>query len=51
MVMSATSQLNGQELMALNGGPQFKFTETIFFFVNRKTQEEVDELWERRVWL
>ena len=33
--------------MALNGGPQFKFTEAISFFVNCETQEEVDELWEK----
>jgi len=33
--------------MALNGGPQFKFTEAISFFVSCKTQREVDELWEK----
>lgn len=47
MVMSATFQLDGQEFMALNGGPQYKFTEAISFFVNCETQEEVDELWEK----
>jgi predicted 3-demethylubiquinone-9 3-methyltransferase (glyoxalase superfamily) len=46
-VMSATFQLNGQDFMALNGGPQFKFTEAISLFVNCETQEEVDELWEK----
>ena len=46
-VMSATFQLDGQEFFALNGGPQFKFTEAISFFVNCETQEEVDELWEK----
>src|SRR5437899_2976748 len=46
-VMSATFQLDGQGFMALNGGPQFKFTEAISFFVNCKTQREVDELWEK----
>ena len=46
-VMSATFQLEGQAFFALNGGPQFKFTPAISFFVNCKTQEEVDELWER----
>jgi predicted 3-demethylubiquinone-9 3-methyltransferase (glyoxalase superfamily) len=46
-VMSATFQLEGQEFMALNGGPQFKFTEAISFFVNCETQEEVDELWKK----
>jgi predicted 3-demethylubiquinone-9 3-methyltransferase (glyoxalase superfamily) len=46
-VMSATFQLDGQEFYALNGGPQFKFTEAISFFINCETQQEVDELWER----
>ncbi len=46
-VMSATFQLDGQEFFALNGGPQFKFTEAISFFVNCETQAEVDELWEK----
>ena len=46
-VMSATFQLEGQEFMALNGGPAFTFTPAISFFVNCETQEEVDELWEK----
>ena len=46
-VMSATFELNGQEFMALNGGPLFTFTEAISFFVNCETQAEVDELWEK----
>src|SRR5437588_6280186 len=46
-VMSCTFQLEGQEFIALNGGPQFKFTEAISLFVNCETQEEVDELWEK----
>lgn len=46
-VMTATFQLEGQEFIVLNGGPQFKFTEAISFFVNCETQEEVDELWEK----
>ena len=46
-VMTATFQLEGQEFMALNGGPIFKFTEAISLFVNCETQEEVDELWEK----
>ena len=46
-VMSATFQLEGQEFIALNGGPQFTFSPAISFFVNCETQEEVDELWER----
>jgi predicted 3-demethylubiquinone-9 3-methyltransferase (glyoxalase superfamily) len=46
-VMTGRFELEGQEFMALNGGPQFKFTEAISFFVNCESQEEVDELWER----
>jgi len=46
-VMSATFQLDGQEFMALNGGPVFTFTPAISFFVNCETQEELDELWEK----
>ncbi|MBM2812068.1 MAG: 3-demethylubiquinone-9 3-methyltransferase [Chloroflexi bacterium] len=46
-VMTASFQLAGQEFMALNGGPQFTFTEAISLLVNCETQEEVDELWER----
>ena len=46
-VMTVTFQLDGQEFMALNGGPHFKFTEAISLLVNCKTQEEVDELWEK----
>ncbi len=46
-VMSATFQLEGQEFMALNGGPVFAFTPAISFFVNCETQAEVDELWEK----
>jgi len=46
-VMSATFQIEGQEFMVLNGGPHFKFTPAISFFVNCETQEEVDELWEK----
>jgi predicted 3-demethylubiquinone-9 3-methyltransferase (glyoxalase superfamily) len=44
-VMSATFELEGQEFMALNGGPMFTFSPAISFFVNCETQEEVDELW------
>lgn len=46
-VMVGTFQLEGQEFMALNGGPLFNFTEAISFFVDCKTQQEVDELWEK----
>jgi predicted 3-demethylubiquinone-9 3-methyltransferase (glyoxalase superfamily) len=46
-VMSGTFELEGQKFMALNGGPMFKFTPAISFFVNCETQQEVDELWEK----
>jgi len=46
-VMSATFQIEGQEFMALNGGPHFKFTPAISLFVNCETQEEVDEIWNK----
>lgn len=45
--MSATFHLEGQKFIALNGGPQFPFTEAISLFVDCTTQEEVDELWEK----
>jgi predicted 3-demethylubiquinone-9 3-methyltransferase (glyoxalase superfamily) len=46
-VMTASFELEGQQFTALNGGPQFKFTEAISFVVDCKTQEEVDELWDK----
>ena len=46
-VMSVDFQLDGQQFIALNGGPQFTFSPAISFFVNCETQEEVDELWEK----
>lgn len=46
-VMTGTFQLEGQEFMALNGGPDHQFSEAISFFVDCKTQEEVDELWNK----
>jgi predicted 3-demethylubiquinone-9 3-methyltransferase (glyoxalase superfamily) len=46
-VMTATFELNGQVFTALNGGPQFAFTEAISFYVDCETQQEVDELWEK----
>ena len=48
-VMYIMFQIEGQEFMALNGGPHFSFTPAISFFVNCETQEEVDELWEKLV--
>ena len=46
-VMVANFQLAGQEFMALNGGPEFKFTEAISFSVDCKSQDEVDRFWNR----
>ena len=46
-VMIASFEIEGQRFTALNGGPQFKFSEAISFVVNCETQEEVDELWDR----
>ena len=46
-VMTITFQLEGQEFVALNGGPHFKFTEAISLLVNCETQAEVDELWSK----
>jgi predicted 3-demethylubiquinone-9 3-methyltransferase (glyoxalase superfamily) len=46
-VMTVRFQLDGQEFLALNGGPEFKFNEAISFIVNCETQEEVDRMWER----
>jgi len=46
-VMSASFQIDGQEFVALNGGPQFKFTPAISFLVHCETQDEVDHLWEK----
>jgi predicted 3-demethylubiquinone-9 3-methyltransferase (glyoxalase superfamily) len=43
--MGVTFILDGLEFQALNGGPQFTFTEAISFFVNTETQEEIDDLW------
>lgn len=46
-VMTVEFQLEGQHFVALNGGPQFTFTEAISLSVDCKTQEEVDELWKK----
>jgi predicted 3-demethylubiquinone-9 3-methyltransferase (glyoxalase superfamily) len=44
-VMSVEFELEGQKLMALNAGPQFRFTEAISFFVGCDTQDQIDDLW------
>src|SRR5436190_4966089 len=46
-LMTAAFQLNGQEFIALNGGPQFKFTEAVSFVINCENQKEVDYYWEK----
>ena len=46
-VMTVDFELNGQEFVALNGGPQFKFTEAVSFVINCETQDEIDYYWEK----
>ena len=45
MVMTVSFELDGQQFVALNGGPDFTFDEAISFQVNCGSQDEVDELW------
>ena len=45
--MTVTFELDGQEFLALNGGPLFKFTEAISLMVKCNTQEEIDDMWEK----
>jgi predicted 3-demethylubiquinone-9 3-methyltransferase (glyoxalase superfamily) len=45
-VLTVEFQLGGQKFLALNGGPQFKFTEAVSFIVNCETQKEVDRMWD-----
>lgn len=44
---SATFRLDGQEFIALNGGPMYTFSPAISFFVRCETQEEIDYFWEQ----
>lgn len=46
-VLVVDFELDGQRFMALNGGPQFKFTEAVSLMVNCETQQEIDEMWEK----
>jgi len=46
-VMTVAFELDGQPFVALNGGPQFKFTEAISFVVNSASQQEVDDYWDK----
>ena len=47
IISPGTFQIDGQEFMVFNGGPDFKFSEAVSLFVNCDTQQEVDELWEK----
>lgn len=46
-VLTVDFELDGQKFIALNGGPQFKFTEAVSFVVHCETQEEIDHFWEK----
>jgi len=46
---SVTFELDGQEFMGLNAGPQHKFNEAVSFFVNCENQKEVDEYWNKLI--
>lgn len=46
-VMTVTFEIEGQEFVALNGGPHFKFSEAISFMVKCETQKEIDEMWDK----
>jgi predicted 3-demethylubiquinone-9 3-methyltransferase (glyoxalase superfamily) len=46
-VMTVNFELDGQQFMALNAGPHFKFTEAISFFISCETQQEVDMFWDK----
>lgn len=45
--MVAIFELNGNKFMALNGGPEFNFTEAVSFVVNCETQDEIDHYWNK----
>lgn len=46
-VMTVTFEIEGQEFVALNGGPLFKFTEAVSFMVQCSSQTEIDEMWNK----
>lgn len=46
-VMTVTFEIEGQEFVALNGGPHFTFSEAISFMVECETQKDIDEMWEK----
>jgi len=45
--MTVTFEIEGQEFMALNGGPLFPFTEEVSFMVKCETQQDIDEMWRK----
>mgnify|MGYP003694618307 CR=1 FL=1 len=45
--MTVTFEIEGQEFVALNGGPHFTFSEAISFMVKCETQKEIDEMWDK----
>ncbi|MBU0696482.1 MAG: VOC family protein, partial [Bacteroidetes bacterium] len=47
--MVSTFELEGQQFMALNGGPHFKFNEAVSFYVNCDNQEEIDFFWDKLI--
>lgn len=46
-VMTVTFEIEGQEFMALNGGPLFPLTEAVSFMVKCETQQDIDEMWSK----
>jgi predicted 3-demethylubiquinone-9 3-methyltransferase (glyoxalase superfamily) len=48
-IMAIAFKLEGQDFVAINGGPDFKFSEAISFYVNCETQEDIDRLWNKLV--
>jgi predicted 3-demethylubiquinone-9 3-methyltransferase (glyoxalase superfamily) len=48
-VVSVSFELDGQQFLALNAGPKYKFTEAVSFFVDCETQDEVDYFWEKLI--
>jgi len=46
-VLTVSFKLDGQEFLALNGGPEFKFSEAVSFIVNCQTQKELDRMWDK----
>ena len=47
MVMTVEFELNGRPFLALNGGPNFKFSPAVSFIVHCRTQAQIDKFWEK----